>query len=611
MLYVGGQGGVFRSFDGGQNWTLFPDGTVNADGTPNTTSLLNSPLGNGGGLPNAQVTDLDLSLGNVDPTTGRPDVSTGPNVLLASTFGRGQFTVRLAPIVFPNTPTNSAILHLSTTAAAAAGDQRHGVHQHRRRDQLDDPGHRGALRAVGLRQHGPRRPLRREQLHPGARSTPCWPAPTPASSPGSRSSPAPTPPTPRATSPSRSRPATSRRSTRPTPTPTRPTAPSGSSCRPSTARARRGTSPPLGQLLFNQFGETGAAELADPTSYSFILDTTPPVSPSTPVLQAASDSGLSQSDDVTNVTANLKFNVALSAGEPATTRVYLVRDSDANIVDSPVRHRRAGHHHPDRPRPGQRRRPHLLRLRGRPGRQQGAVLRQAQGHRRHHAAGAAQPAGPRPQPPGRRQRLGDRRRQHHQRQAALPDRDRRGRRPGPDRRLRRQRPRPRAAHPGRPQRRPQRPLQHRPGHPAAGRHLHPAGPRGGRRRQLLAALLAADRDHPQPHAQHAHAGAGRGRRLGGRRRQHHQASPSPAWSGPPRRAWPSSWCSTRAPSTTPTATWSPPAARSPRPTRRASRSSSRPTARTRSSSPSPWPTAPTSSTRSSRTWRATSPPAPR
>ena len=93
MLYVGGEGGVFRSLDNGQTWSLFPDTAPAACST--------RPIANGGGLPVARVTDLDLSLGNIDPTTGQPDESTSPNVLLATTFGRGSFAIRLAPIVFP------------------------------------------------------------------------------------------------------------------------------------------------------------------------------------------------------------------------------------------------------------------------------------------------------------------------------------------------------------------------------------------------------------------------------------------------------------------------------------------------------------------------------
>jgi subtilisin-like proprotein convertase family protein len=90
ILYVGGQGGVFRSEDGGQSWTSFPN---SADD--------NAPQ-DGGFLPNADVTDLQLATGNIDPTTGRPDQTTGPDVLLATTYGRGAFAIRVAPVIISN-----------------------------------------------------------------------------------------------------------------------------------------------------------------------------------------------------------------------------------------------------------------------------------------------------------------------------------------------------------------------------------------------------------------------------------------------------------------------------------------------------------------------------
>jgi subtilisin-like proprotein convertase family protein len=94
-LYVGGEGGVYRSLDNGTTWTIFPD--VAHDGSPQ----------DGGYLPNAHVTDLNLVLGNIDPTTGHPqmvDPNTGtpaPDVLLATTYGRGDFAIRVAPIIVP------------------------------------------------------------------------------------------------------------------------------------------------------------------------------------------------------------------------------------------------------------------------------------------------------------------------------------------------------------------------------------------------------------------------------------------------------------------------------------------------------------------------------
>ena len=93
ILYVGGNGGVFRSIDNGTTWTRFPDAALN-----------NTPVqaGDGGLFPVVQVNDLDLALGNIDPTTGRPSTYNSQNVLLASTYGQGAFAIRLAPVVFPD-----------------------------------------------------------------------------------------------------------------------------------------------------------------------------------------------------------------------------------------------------------------------------------------------------------------------------------------------------------------------------------------------------------------------------------------------------------------------------------------------------------------------------
>jgi subtilisin-like proprotein convertase family protein len=103
VLYVGANNGVYRSLDGGLTFASFPS-TVQGDlNTP-------TPPGGGGGLPDAQVTSLDLALGNIDPNTGMPralitasnpaqDI-VSPNVLLATTYGRGQFAIHLAPTVF-------------------------------------------------------------------------------------------------------------------------------------------------------------------------------------------------------------------------------------------------------------------------------------------------------------------------------------------------------------------------------------------------------------------------------------------------------------------------------------------------------------------------------
>ncbi|WP_422931845.1 beta strand repeat-containing protein [Singulisphaera sp. PoT] len=92
MLYVAGQGGVFRSTDLGHSWTDFPN--QGFDGS----------AADGGYLPNVKISDLNIESGDIDPTTGRAVARPGdPNNLYATTFGQGTFTIRLAPDVFPNT----------------------------------------------------------------------------------------------------------------------------------------------------------------------------------------------------------------------------------------------------------------------------------------------------------------------------------------------------------------------------------------------------------------------------------------------------------------------------------------------------------------------------
>lgn len=106
VLYVGGNGGVFQSLDNGNTWNIFP-------------SILNNaaPV-NGGYLPNIDVTDLSLSLGKIDPTLGVPTgVAGDAGVLLATTFGRSQFAIRLAPIVFQSS------LSLDAKLPAPTGSQ--------------------------------------------------------------------------------------------------------------------------------------------------------------------------------------------------------------------------------------------------------------------------------------------------------------------------------------------------------------------------------------------------------------------------------------------------------------------------------------------------------
>src|SRR5262249_4313665 len=116
VLYVGSNSGVYQSLDNGTSWSLFP-----------TTSF--GAVANGGNLPHVSVTDLDLALGNVDKNTGMPNLAgpydpnspgaaAEPDVLLATTFGRGSFGINLAPILFPS---SVAFAAANTSGTAADG----------------------------------------------------------------------------------------------------------------------------------------------------------------------------------------------------------------------------------------------------------------------------------------------------------------------------------------------------------------------------------------------------------------------------------------------------------------------------------------------------------
>lgn len=98
VLYVGGDGGVFRTKNAGNSagtiWTIFPD--MASDGSPT----------NGGYLPHNRVMDLDLSTGDIDPNTGQPKKNgSGLNMLVATTYGRGQWAIRLDNAL----PTNAIV----------------------------------------------------------------------------------------------------------------------------------------------------------------------------------------------------------------------------------------------------------------------------------------------------------------------------------------------------------------------------------------------------------------------------------------------------------------------------------------------------------------------
>jgi subtilisin-like proprotein convertase family protein len=100
VLYVGSNSGVYQSINDGATWTLFPDTTFGA-------------VAEGGNLPHVTVTDLNLSLGNIDVNTGRPNLAgpydpskpaaPDPDLLLATSYGRGSFAINLPPLFYPGT----------------------------------------------------------------------------------------------------------------------------------------------------------------------------------------------------------------------------------------------------------------------------------------------------------------------------------------------------------------------------------------------------------------------------------------------------------------------------------------------------------------------------
>jgi subtilisin-like proprotein convertase family protein len=96
ILYVGGEGGVFRSLNGGETWAPYPAGTTYSYTDPTTGKQDTISIPAGGYLPTVDVTQLTLSQGNINPTTGDPLQQTGGlNLLTAATFGRGTWVIRL------------------------------------------------------------------------------------------------------------------------------------------------------------------------------------------------------------------------------------------------------------------------------------------------------------------------------------------------------------------------------------------------------------------------------------------------------------------------------------------------------------------------------------
>jgi len=102
VLYASGDSGVFRSLDNGLTWKSFPDQSIDGSTVQ------------GGYLPRTTISDLDLSLGAINPATGipnllgpldpfNPQAASDPDVLLASTFGRGSYAIKVSPLVIPGT----------------------------------------------------------------------------------------------------------------------------------------------------------------------------------------------------------------------------------------------------------------------------------------------------------------------------------------------------------------------------------------------------------------------------------------------------------------------------------------------------------------------------
>ena len=103
-LFVSANSGVYMSINEGQSWTPFPDVNFGA-------------VTEGGYLPDVNVTDLSLSLGDINTNTGMPNLAgpyepgttynpsttPDPDLLMASTFGQGAFAINMAPMLLPGT----------------------------------------------------------------------------------------------------------------------------------------------------------------------------------------------------------------------------------------------------------------------------------------------------------------------------------------------------------------------------------------------------------------------------------------------------------------------------------------------------------------------------
>ncbi|HEX3150933.1 MAG TPA: proprotein convertase P-domain-containing protein [Gemmataceae bacterium] len=118
VLYVGGDAGVFRS-------TRNPTDPTKTQWIRYPAVGANKASSEGGGLPVVKVTDLDLATGNVDPNSGRVIPAGSPDMLLATTLGRGSWSINLGkpdgvsgPRVIsatPNTPQTTPVTKITVT----------------------------------------------------------------------------------------------------------------------------------------------------------------------------------------------------------------------------------------------------------------------------------------------------------------------------------------------------------------------------------------------------------------------------------------------------------------------------------------------------------------
>ena len=104
VLYVGGEGGVYRSTRRRPDLGAVPQRPTSS--TPPRRRRRRPAQ------RRTSPTSTWRWATSTRPPAG-PTSRPGPNVLLATTFGRGSFAIRLAPIVFPNTPAQPSILALA------------------------------------------------------------------------------------------------------------------------------------------------------------------------------------------------------------------------------------------------------------------------------------------------------------------------------------------------------------------------------------------------------------------------------------------------------------------------------------------------------------------